>query len=281
MESHIHVPSWVNHPVDNFECECGDCRQCVNSLYNKIHEIVCNVSKKYEALGHDHYVDISHHCEWIAAFTHKSITSNKIDASCFHEVSRNNSAENTSSSVQNNALMTISGAFLIQFMFVEYLHSRFEGQLTQQNITLLTNKYAGSRYLVLLANKLGLMEFVHRDIFATRLDEDVIMKSFFYCLHSICEVKSLYGGYRWCFFFIKWLYDDVEMDVNIQQDYVSQLKCYHERNSLKYPRYMSTQLKDGWVIKIKGYNNKIIGVGSAVTKKDAKMNAAKSALANL
>lgn len=243
-ENYVHAPSWLNdHDI----------------LYGKIHKLICNIADKYEnELSHDYLVDISCHCEWVTAFTHK-----------------------TANEKNNSALMSISGSFLIQFMFLEYLHSRFGDKLTQRNTNLLIEKYTNSKYLILIANRLGLMEFVNRDLFAIKRDDDIIMKSFIYCLHCICETKSLYGGYTWCFHLIKWLFDDVDIDIDdLQMNYISQLRNLYNKNGWGTPNYVSRQTRNGWVVEIKK-DNKTLSSYFAVSKKDANMGASKNALYNI
>jgi dsRNA-specific ribonuclease len=236
--STIHEPAWVND---------------MNLLKEKIQLVLGDVVKYTDMK--EIVNDDSLNEYWTQAFTHKSADVN-----------------------YNNAMFTVYGDAIMRYVFTQYLRDRFGDKLTPQKLTLLTNKYLDSKYLVIMADRLGLLEYVRRDIF-TRSTEDIIIKSFICCFHDIVseEMNELFA-FKYCYDFIDNWFKDVPINIDdIKADAKTQLKELFEKNGWRQPVYMLRKLDDGCDVAIKS-RGKIIGIGRAGLKKDAEMKAAENAL---
>jgi dsRNA-specific ribonuclease/8-oxo-dGTP pyrophosphatase MutT (NUDIX family) len=247
----------------------------VSILHKKIQETLYEVMKKYLTKKYSPDMSLepinaiveklSQKEEWVAAFTHESVNADV-----------------------NNSCFLYEGSELINFIFARYLVTRFGTIMNAHKCTTLTQHYMSNINLINIAAVMDIGPYVHHNTGGNAKDRVVILKSFFACLHHVGETYTDLSGYQWCLVMMKWLFDDVEFDVNMNVNYKTQLKEIYDKRGWKHPKFWCVQVQDGndmfssslWLVRIMS-GKRVMGTGKAILKVDATSIAAKETLTTL
>lgn len=200
---------------------------------------------------------------WIPAFTHSTVD-------------------------PNNHYQTIElyGDLAMNYIFGEILRKRFGSQINQENGTLLLNKYMSTNFQAELADYLELGYYFRKDQLIPdiniKIKED-LTEALFGALNVSCN--DLFGegfGFAYCYNLMNQIFSNVDIDINVEKDPITQLKEIFDKKGWTQPEYEKvtsdrTDPEQRSMVVIKSPIGVIIGRGYGSTKKEASVAAAKEA----
>jgi dsRNA-specific ribonuclease len=158
---------------------------------------------------------------WERVFTHKSVDADPL---------------------KNYDTFEFYGDKVMNDTFSDVIRMRFGDKINQEKGTLLMNTYMSKRFQPVIADKLGLPEFVRYDPeypeVTKKVKEDIV-EAFFGCLKIICDDRIHMGmGYVYCFNLNNHIFKDIPIVLDdIQKDPITLLKERFEKLRWGEPQY--------------------------------------------
>lgn len=206
---------------------------------------------------------------WSRVFTHKSIDANP---------------------KKNYETPEFFGDLGMKYTFSLIIYEKFGDDINQANGTLLMNKYMSREFQAMIADKLGLVEYVRFDPESPNVIESVkedVLEAFFGCLDLLVNTRIGRGmGCVYCYNLMEYIFRDITIVLeDVQKDPVTLIKELFEKYNWGYPNYTILNSDDPRLgsVKVEIRNPQtgtLLGTGYG-NKPKAEANAALNALKKL